>query len=162
MRVNLPDEIVAGLDFSTMNLVDSSFISPELAETFSDVVYRVRSVEHELYVTFLFEHKSAPDKFTGLQVTQYIIDLWRQALQATNQLPVVVPIVFYHGRTSWNYPTNMRELISDYKKLAVFYQEGLPILRHQLIDLRTQDEAFIAQYNEETQVVIGSVQTYFR
>lgn len=154
IRVNLPDEVVANLDFSTMTLADSSFVSKELAETFSDVLYRVRTETHRMYICFLFEHKSTSDKFASLQVAQYIIDLWHRILQETNELPVVVPIVFYHGKAPWKYSTDLRELIFEYAQLAAFYQDGLPVMTHQLIDMHEQDEEFIEQYNELTQLIV--------
>ena len=68
IRVNIPDEIIAQLDFQSMEFVDGTFVSGKLEETFSDVLYRVQSETHHMYICFLFEHKSAPDKFASLQV----------------------------------------------------------------------------------------------
>lgn len=154
IRVNLPDEIVATLDFSAMELADRSFVSQDLAETFTDVLYRIRSETHDMFVVFLFEHKSSPDKFALLQVGRYIYDIWEEHLRGNKEIPVVVPIVFYHGLAPWNYPTDMRKLVLNYEMLGVYYQEGLPTITHQMIDMRTQDEEFIALYNELTQLIV--------
>lgn len=161
IRVNLPDEIVSNLDFSTMKLADGTFVSQELAETFSDVLYRVQSETHHMYIAFLFEHKSAPDKFASLQVGKYIYDLWEEHLREKDKVPIVVPIVFYHGLSPWNYATNMRDLIPDYISLPKYYRERIPAITHDLIDMRTQDDEFIELYEPLTRLTITSFKYVF-
>lgn len=161
MRVNLPDEIVADFDTSTIALVDGSFVTAELNETYSDVLYRVKSSTHEVYVSFLFEHKSSPDKLASIQVGKYIYSIWEEHLRANNELPIVVPIVFYHGLAPWNYAVDMRELIRRYEDLLPYYRERLPTMTHDLIDMRTQDESFIKQYDLLTQLIISSFKHIF-
>lgn len=161
IRVNLPEEIVAELDFQSMKLVDGTFVSRDLKETFSDVLYKVHSKEFNVYIGFLFEHKSSPDKFASLQVGKYIYNLWEEHLREKDVVPIVLPIVFYHGLSPWNYAIDMRDLIPDYASLPKYYTERLPAITHDLIDMRTQDDEFIELYEPLTRLTVTSFKYVF-
>lgn len=161
MRVNLPDEIVTELDFDSLALVDGSFVSSELEETFSDVLYQIRYGVNDLYVCLLFEHKSVPDKFASLQIGKYIYEIWEGHLRKRNEFPIVVPIVFYHGLAPWNYETDMRQLIPGYNELPEYFKQRLPAIMHDLIDMRLQDEELLRLYEPLTQLAVTSFKINF-
>ena len=58
---------------------------------------------HLIYV--LVEHKSYPDNRVALQLMHYMAGLWRQWNKLP--LPVIHPVVLYHGPRRWTAPTDL-------------------------------------------------------
>ena len=64
----------------------------------ADVIYRLQLDEAgSVYLYFIFEHKSYPDKGLHKQLLQYLLDVLEKY---DPQLPVVV-VVWYHGTRPW-------------------------------------------------------------
>ncbi|WP_459874031.1 Rpn family recombination-promoting nuclease/putative transposase, partial [Endothiovibrio diazotrophicus] len=61
LRQQLPTELLAEMDLSTLRIGKDSYVSKELRKSYSDLVYSVRLRDGELRVYLLFEHKSTPD-----------------------------------------------------------------------------------------------------
>jgi predicted transposase/invertase (TIGR01784 family) len=77
LRHNLPAEVLAELDLSTLEISKDSYVTPELRQIYSDLVYSVpyrgRKPEQRLTIYLLFEHKSRPDAWVMLQLLRYIL-----------------------------------------------------------------------------------------
>jgi len=99
----LPSDIVAALDLSAPELAKDSFIDEDLRQHFSDLLYRVRlKGGGDAFVYVLFEHKSAPDKWTAFQLLRYEVKIWEtERRKGTESLPLIFPLVFYHGQERW-------------------------------------------------------------
>lgn len=100
----LPAALVGALDLTTLQLAKDSFIDDELQEHFSDLLYhlRLKNAGPRLSVYVLFEHKSAPDEWVAFQLLRYLVRIWEQSLsEGAKKLPVIFPLVLYHGRTRW-------------------------------------------------------------
>jgi hypothetical protein len=69
--------------------------------TVPNLFYRIGLAGTAAYVYFLFEHKSHPYRFIHVQVLKYIKPVWED--RRGRGLPVVVPVVVYHGRKPWPY-----------------------------------------------------------
>ncbi len=82
----------------------------------------------ELY--FLIEHKSNLYKQTRLQLFDYI----NQALQDKkgDDLPIIIPVVFYHGKSKWRYSLEFSELFNPPGK---HYFKYIPKFEHVLIEV---------------------------
>ncbi len=54
------------------------------------------------YIYILFEHKSYQDKLAPLQLLEYMLKIWRlyQKQNSTERLPIIIPLMLYHGRSS--------------------------------------------------------------
>lgn len=113
LRNYLPAEILSRLDLETLQLEKDSFIAPELRESFSDLLFSVKAKEESrVFIYLLLEHKSAPDPWVAFQLLRYIVQFWeRQRDRGCERLPLIVPIVFYHGRERWNAPRRLGELV---------------------------------------------------
>lgn len=62
------------------------------------------------YVYALLEHQSSPDKHMTLRLMRYAIAAMQRHLdEGHDELPLVIPILFYHGKTS-SYPYSMNWL----------------------------------------------------
>ena len=109
----LPRETVELLDTSKIELVKDSFVDSDLREHQSDMLFQVQTRNGKAaYVYVLFEHKSAPDPWVALQLLRYRVRVWESAIRQENvkQLPVVIPLVLYHGQAVWNVSTQFSAL----------------------------------------------------
>lgn len=100
-ELHLPEHIKHLCDFDTLTLINSAFIDSKLRTRFSDVLYSVQTKMGDSYIYLLVEHQSTPDKLMGWRLMHYAFMAMNQHLQQGHKtLPLVVPILFYHGETS--------------------------------------------------------------
>ena len=124
----LPREILAVIDVDTITPQKDSYIEIELTEAFSDLLFRTKINQKEGYIYFLFEHKSYPSKKITLQLLKYILKIWEQKTkeQETDKLPVIIPLVVYHGRGGWNISPKLSGIIEDYARLPEAITKYIP------------------------------------
>ncbi|ENR5391499.1 Rpn family recombination-promoting nuclease/putative transposase [Providencia rettgeri] len=100
-EIHLPEHIKSLCDFNTLSLTNSSFIDKQLRSRLSDVLYSVQTSQGEGYIYLLVEHQSTPDKLMAWRLMHYAFLAMNQHMQQGNTtLPIVVPILFYHGGRS--------------------------------------------------------------
>ncbi len=135
LRYYLPQEVTADFDLRTLEVVKDSFISEELRRYFSDLIFRVKLKSGEdVYVYILLEHKSAPEKWVALQLLGYKVKLWERAKEAgVEQLPLVIPVVVYHGRQRWNVGKSFRSLVAGSEREE--WRRYVPDFEYYLVDL---------------------------
>ena len=130
----LPKDILELIDLDSIEISKDSFIEKELKDYFSDLLYKANFSNEPGYIYFLFEHKSYQETFIHIQLLEYIIKIWRLHLKQGNKenLPIVIPLVLYHGAKSWKVDTKLSSLFSgQHKKL----KEYLPDFKFILYDL---------------------------
>jgi predicted transposase/invertase (TIGR01784 family) len=100
----LPTDLTANLRLETLTIAKDTFVDPGQREHYSDLLYTVFLKEDtSAFVYFLFEHKSRPDRFVALQVLRYMVEIWelhRKQNKQAKTLPLIIPIVVYHGKNS--------------------------------------------------------------
>ncbi|HEQ1858254.1 TPA: Rpn family recombination-promoting nuclease/putative transposase [Providencia alcalifaciens] len=100
-ELHLPEHIKQLCDFDTLSLINSAFIDSKLRTRFSDVLYSVQTKAGDSYIYLLVEHQSTPDKLMSWRLMHYAFMAMNQHLQQGHKtLPLVVPILFYHGEAS--------------------------------------------------------------
>lgn len=124
----LPQEILALIDMDAITPQKDSYIEKELEETFSDLLFQTKFNQKDGYLYFLFEHKSYPAKKISVQLLKYVIQIWEQKTkeQKTDKLPVVIPLVVYHGQNAWNSSLKLSGMIEDYERLPEAIQKYIP------------------------------------
>ncbi|KAF1083697.1 hypothetical protein SPSYN_03154 [Sporotomaculum syntrophicum] len=137
----LPQNIVDIIDMDTLEPQKDSFINNELQESFSDLLYKVNINNREGYLYFLFEHKSYPSQDVAFQLLKYMVEIWNAKVENTNQLPVIIPLVIYHGKDGWNIKPTLGEMILGYEELPTDVQALIPDYKYLLYDL--------SRYNDE-------------
>ena len=140
LRHYLPTEVLAVLDVERPESVPTSFVDAELREHFADLVYRVRRRDGSpAWVYVLFEHKSAPEPLTPLQVLRYQVRGWEYQLKEGEALCPILPVVVFHGAETWNVGECFLDLLGlDATDPLAAYQ---PDFRYHLCDLsRYRDE----------------------
>src|SRR6056297_372786 len=111
----LPDKVLKLVDLNTLEISKDSFIEKELADYYSDMLYRVNLIDgSQGFIYVLFEHKSYYDKFVHLQLLEYMAKIWRlfikQYKKPPDYLPIVIPLLVCHARKEW--PDDTERLIS--------------------------------------------------
>ena len=116
LQDHLPSEIAVLVDFEHLpDLMEGTFINGDGAKTQCDALFRVRlksGQDARIYV--LLEHKSSVDYDTPMQIARYMLNIWARELKATpahHKLPMILPLVFYHGRGEWTVPLSLAEMI---------------------------------------------------
>ena len=101
----LPEKVTRELDLSSIQVHDPGTNSEEETEYISDIVVSCETKNGkpaDLY--FLFEHKSYKDKHIYLQLLRYLYEAWSTDFRRKREYRVVIPVVFYHGKSAWNLP----------------------------------------------------------
>ena len=126
------------LDFDSLRSLPASYVSRDLHQRHSDLVWRIRFFDERwLYVVVLLEFQSTVDQgmavrlltYTGLLYERLIAD---GALRGNDRLPPILPIVLYNGARPWTAPTAVRELIASGPSAALAAHQ--PSLRYFLLD----------------------------
>ncbi len=134
----LPPNILARISLDSLAICKDSFIEPDMKQYYSDVLYQAKLGDHSGFVYFLFEHKSHPDKLIFIQLLRYMLSIWdlyiKQAKgkNKTTNLPIVLPLVLYHGKKSWNMPQRFSRC---FQGLSEDMAVCVPDFSYQLYDL---------------------------
>ena len=133
----LPESISKIIDMNTLDPQKDSFINKELEEIFADMLFRVNINDKEGYIYFLFEHKSYTSKNTSFQLLKYMMEIWGNKIGngKIDKLPMIIPIVIYHGNNNWNIGNTFGERIEGYKSLPQNVQKYIPDYEYLLYDL---------------------------
>ena len=135
MQQYLPAEIVAKLDFQTLKIEKDSFIEKELQPHFSDMLYTVNYRQQPLHAYLLFEHKSYTDSLIAFQLLSYMLKIWgqyRKQHPKTLVLPVILPLVLYHGQPQWQIVQDFQALFAP---LDAALKPFVPDFRYHLYDI---------------------------
>ena len=134
-RQALPPEVLAQLDLSQMDKVETSWVDEDLRVHFADALFRVRltgNTREVAHLLILCEHKSYPDQQVAFQVLRYMVQVWRDHLQnSAGPLPTIIPLVLYHGREAWTVPRGFEAMFVPRPEFAKF----VPRFEYSLLDI---------------------------
>ncbi len=119
----LPPEQVAVLNLQTLQLSSESFLSEELREFFSDLVYTCETADAEpVRICLLLEHKSgSTGRRIYVQLGNYLRGVQDEDIgQHRDRFTLTIPILFYHGKAPWN-PGPLREQYGAVPKVLAGY-----------------------------------------
>lgn len=130
LNIHLPEHIKQICNLDTLQLQSGSFLEEELVPYYSDVLYSMETQSGVGYVYALIEHQSRPDKHMGFRMMRYTIAAMKQHLDAGNEtLPLVVPLLFYHGQTSpYPYSTNWLDEFDHPEIAKALYSQDFPLV----------------------------------
>lgn len=136
----LPDTIVEKMDLKSLDLLKDSFVNDDLREFYSDIIYKVRLDGSDAYIYTLFDHKSGIDKNLPIQLLKYITLLLEKDVSENKdwkKLPVIFPVVFYHGKDEWNVAKSFKDL---FNVRALAFEPYLLKYEYYLCDLSDYDD----------------------
>ena len=138
LRAFLPGEVLAELDFSTLDKLPAEYVSDELLQRHGDCVWRLRQRGRWLYLLVLLEFQSTDEPRMALRILAYTSLLYQElvrsdALEARERLPAVLPMVLYTGEARWRAAVEVGELIAPVGPELAPYQ---PSQRYLVVDER--------------------------
>ncbi|KFE62931.1 Rpn family recombination-promoting nuclease/putative transposase [Hyalangium minutum] len=115
LRAVLPPEVVSRVDWTSLRREPVSVVDPELRESQSDLLFSAQLQDGQpLLLYLLLEHQSSVDRWMALRMLRYVVrhlEHWRKEHPASEVLPVVVPLVMYHGgEAGWTAPRRVEAL----------------------------------------------------
>ncbi|ACY15422.1 Rpn family recombination-promoting nuclease/putative transposase [Haliangium ochraceum] len=144
-RAVLPSALVARLDLDELTLCPGSFVSDELRQQHTDLLFSAPLDGEPAFLYLLLEHQSTVDRMMPLRLLRYMVSIWERHLgehaDATT-LPPILPVVLHHSEKGWTTPTSFGELFALSDGAREAFGPYLPELRFVLDDLSRQpDEA---------------------
>jgi predicted transposase YdaD len=113
---NLPADLVTHLALRTLQVLQVSFIDAQFIQSEADLLFSVTIANRPGYLYFLFEHQSSPDSFMLLRLIGYMVRVWKRFHRenpVSKRLPVVVPMVLFHGPKGWKGPLSFHDLVES-------------------------------------------------
>jgi predicted transposase YdaD len=114
----IPGKWVSRLNFKSLEKVSGHFVSDDLRLRYSDLVWRVKSKDGAWhYIYFLLEFQQEIDPWMAVRIMTYVGLLYQDLIKAkiikkSDPLPLVFPLVYYTGRTSWSAPLDVGEMLA--------------------------------------------------
>lgn len=107
------EDFVKNVKEDDLSLADKTFVSEDMLDRESDLLYKVNINGRETYIYILIEFQSTPDKAIPVRMFQYILLLYDQLLKNSKRglLPNVFPLLLYNGSKNWDVPRNIRDII---------------------------------------------------
>ncbi|NOT58864.1 MAG: Rpn family recombination-promoting nuclease/putative transposase [Acidobacteria bacterium] len=143
LRHYLPPEFAEVLDWQRLEISKDRFVDEELSEHFSDLLCKVGvKGGSSVFVYILIEHKSSPAPWVALQLLRYMLKIWAQfPLRRNTKLPVIFPLVFYHGKQRWNVARHFNALFDE--QVLGRVRELVPDFQYFLCDLSAHSKTTI-------------------
>lgn len=156
----LPQKLMGIIDIETLEPQKDSYIDEELKEGFSDLLFRANINKREGYLYLLFEHKSYPSRDVAFQLLKYTVKVWDTKIGETGQLPIIIPLVVYHGKEGWNIKPTLGEMILGYDELPQDIRALVPSYQYLLFDLSrfTNEEIKGAVITRITVMIMRDIQ----
>ena len=129
----IKEDWIAHLDLDSLEKVSSSFVSDDLRDRESDVIWRARFGDDWIYVYLLIEFQSTIDPFMALRIMTYVGLLYQdlikqQKLSPHARLPPVLPVVLYNGEKRWNAAVDVSDLVQSVPRELERYRPRMPYL----------------------------------
>ncbi len=107
------EPFVKELDFSTLERVNSTFVSEEFARQESDVIWKLSFRGRPVYLYLLIELQSSVDPLMALRFLRYLAELYASLVAEGQEppLPPVFPLLLYTGDSRWSAARSTGEMI---------------------------------------------------
>ncbi|WPB77946.1 Rpn family recombination-promoting nuclease/putative transposase [Archangium violaceum] len=166
LRAALPSHVSAQVDWDTLRLEPGSVVDPELRKTETDLLFSARlRTGQSLLLYVLLEHQSSVDRWMAWRMLRYVVrwvESWRQQHPESTRLPVIIPLVMYHGaEETWTAPRRVEELFDlpeEAGEEALRARPGSPLVRLTWLALRYGRTAELTHRLPDWTVLFAQVQ----
>ncbi len=132
----LADVIVPG----SIEAVGGKLVDQQLNLLLPDLLFKAQLKIGTLgYFYILLEHKSFQQTLMAFNMLDYMMQIWKQAIQNGEPLPFIFPIVIYHGPKEWNSGTGFASMVTCPPGMERF----VPNFEYYLLDLAKRDDGEI-------------------
>ena len=139
----VPPPLAAQIEWSSIAPLDSTFVSPELARRFTDLLFSVSIAGKQGILCLLLEHQSERDFWMPLRFLEYLSKAyakWHEQHDSERYLPVIVPILLSHAKGGWNVPTSFDGLFDDTSSAFEAAKAHVPRFQYIVDDLTLQTD----------------------
>lgn len=145
----LPADIIRYLDFASLRISKDTFVDQKMSEFFSDLLYEINLRETSAFIYFLIEHKSDQAPLVDFQLLKYLVNIWELYLkqhEGAKKLPVIIPILIYHGEGEWKIDTQFITLFDVPEAVMPHVREYIPNFNYKLFDIsHLRDEEIVGK-----------------
>jgi predicted transposase/invertase (TIGR01784 family) len=144
LKTYLSQDIYKAIAINTLKLTEKSFITPELKEIHSDIIYKCQINQKSGYLFFLVEHEStAKNELMAFRLLHYMVSLSAEHLQQGHKkLPIILPLCIYHGEISpYPHSTDLYDNFEDPE-----FAREVAFKPFKLIDLTILSDEEISQH----------------
>lgn len=116
LQYYLPKDVLETVDLHNLEVLKDSFVQEDLRDLYADLLFETTINGRQGFVYFLFEHKSYPAENVALQMWEYMLEIYKRLVgkEKMAQLPVIIPILFYHGKKKSYKVKTLREWINEH------------------------------------------------
>ncbi len=152
----LPTEVFNLLDLKKIKRINTTFVNEDLKSHYADYIIEIPLKDkNKGFITFIFEHKSRPQKYAAIQLLYYLSSAYFQQVFKNKEKPqLIIPIIYYQGKNTWNYLTTDQLFESLPAELKSF----IPVFKTIFIDLNKYTDSEIESWRSE----ILSLTTYIQ
>ncbi|MEO5331116.1 MAG: Rpn family recombination-promoting nuclease/putative transposase [Magnetococcus sp. YQC-5] len=132
------EDWVAGLDFSTLEKVNTIYVTDDFRKRIDDLVWKIRwqGTDRWLFIYAILEAQSIVDDIMAIRNALYEMLFYQDLRQSEKipkgqKFPPVVPIVLYNGKDRWTAAMDVADLIEESPPGLEAYR---PHMRYLLVD----------------------------
>ena len=142
-ETHLPEDLRKIVDLNCLELQSGTYIDDMRQESIADMLYKTVIEGHEAYLYLAVDHQSRPDELMPFRILKYVCNIIDQHINNTGskRIPLILPLVVYHGKQPWLYSTDINDLVDAPKKLV----ETHFLKPFMLVDLNLIDDAVLKQ-----------------
>jgi len=136
----LPENLRIVLKLESLTYANTHFITPELSESFSDIVFRIPmndTEQKDVYVSLLLENKSTPEKYAAFQLLGYIANGYLTQLKNKDVIHPIIPVIYYQGKAKWK----LKRLRDFFAAFPEEIQNSIPTFESIFISLMSMSDA---------------------
>ena len=149
----LPKDISSQIDLKEIKLIPTEKIKG-YNKYYMDIAVECKIADTKGQLYFVFEHKSYPDPGVLLQILSYMTVTWDEQRKKNVPLTPVIPVVIYHGFSSWNITTHFQ---GQFDSLNETIKPYIPEFNYVLVDLTQIPNKEIEQKAKDTPFLMASL-----
>ncbi|MGB4026989.1 MAG: Rpn family recombination-promoting nuclease/putative transposase [Acetomicrobium sp.] len=149
----LPIELSSQIDLKEMKLIPTEKING-YNKYYMDIAVECKISDTKGQLYFVFEHKSYPDPGVLLQILNYMTVTWDEQKKKNKPLIPIIPVVIYHGSSSWNVTTHFQ---GQFDSLNESIKPYVPEFNYVLVDLTQIPNKEIEQKAKDTPFLMASL-----
>lgn len=120
------------------------------------------TIEREVYVLSLIEHKSDINYDVAMQLLRYMCVIWQEYKATQNKIqegssrrknfryPLIIPIVYYEGEKEWTAGLHLKDRIDFSEEMA----EYIPDFTYQVVSLNKYTNEELSKKHDEMSLVM--------
>ena len=149
----LPKELSSQIDLNGMKPIPTEKVKG-YNKYYMDTAVECKIADTKGQLCFVFEHKSYPDPGVLLQILSYMTVMWDEQRKKNVPLTPVIPVVIYHGSSSWNITTHFQ---GQFDSLNESIKPYIPEFNHVLVDLTQMPNDEIEQKAQNAPFLAASL-----